>query len=70
MNYTHPTDTDAAQAEAEIRHDYAVYGQATAHPARITKKQAEGIAASLPNCEFREEGHGLFTFQRIGPRDK
>lgn len=70
MQYTNPTSTDVEQAEAEIRYAYAQCGSATAHPSRITKARCEAIAASLDNCEFREEGHGLFTFQRIGPRDR
>lgn len=70
MQYTNPSTEAVQQAEAQIRQDYAQYGQATAHPAKITKEQAEQIAATLPDCEFREEGHGLFTFQRIGPRGR
>lgn len=70
MQYTNPTSKDVEQAETEIRAAYAQYGQATAHPARITKQRCQEIAASLPDCEFREEGHGLFTFQRIGPRGR
>ena len=70
MKYVTPSSKDVEAAEAQIRQDYAQYGQATAHPAKITKEQAEQLAATLPDCEFREEGHGLFTFQRIGPRGR
>lgn len=66
--YTNPSTEDVQQAEQEIRSAYALTGNATAHPSRITKEQAEKLAASLPGCVFREEAAGgsvLFTFARI-----
>ena len=70
MIYTTPSTEDVQQAEAEIRHDYAVYGRATVSLSRITKKQAEQIAATLDNCELVEGSNGVMEFSQIGPRGR
>ena len=69
MQYTNPTSKDVDQAEAEIRHDYAIYGRATVSLSRITKKRCEEIAATLDNCELVEGSNGVVEFSKIGPRD-
>lgn len=49
MKYVTPSSKDVEAAEAQIRQDYAQYGQATAHPAKITKAAGLERGGNLGN---------------------
>jgi|HubBroStandDraft_4_1064222.scaffolds.fasta_scaffold1685362_2 hypothetical protein len=60
----------ADREEEQIRRLYALYGAATSNRNVMPLERHEQIAASLENCEFRQEGGYAVSYSRIGPRNQ